>query len=325
MCVLCGMAVSSLDPSNVVRCLMLDLGSCVEKQPTHAVCRYASLHHLVVVPKLAPGVVGDDARHALRLAVLRAAVHLARTAEVESPDAEDVIELGPASDELPRVAYVFQLHSHQLPTVAGEPVLYGDNVRHLLPTIIHPNEILDGAVVRPYSALMMETYGIQNHAVLLELLSRHGRDLNLVGVVVYVANQYADERERATVMASNLVRWTLRADGAVLTKSGGGAPHVDMANIAERCEELGVKTAMLMWNTGGESSEDTALFNAPSLNAIVSLGASGFSLRAGPVERVIAPYDQIAEAARGPTAFTANRTPGMMDHLGSSRLTALAY
>ena len=238
--------------------------------------RYAGLHHVVVLPTPAEGVAGDEWRNALRLTALRAGVFLARSVE-NAPEAEEVLELQPVGNDLPRVAYVYQLHSHQTPTVPGEPVLYGDNVRYLLPTILHPNEIVDGGLLPSYNGSVAPTYAVQNNDVVQKLYALHGKELNFVGVVVYVANQLPAERDRATLMASNLVKYTLNADGAVFTKSGGGAPNVDMALIADRCEELGVKTSLMVWETIDEGdSEDSSLFNSDRLDAIVSLGSSHF-------------------------------------------------
>jgi glycine reductase len=220
------------------------------------------------------------------------------------------------------VAYVYQLHSHQIPTVAGEPVLYGDNVRYLLPTILHPNEVLDGAVVRSYFHLNMETYGIQNHAVIRDLYARHGKSLEFTGVVVYVANQLAEERQRATLMGSNLVKYALRADGAVFTKSIGGAPNMDMALVANRCEELGVKTSLILGDMG-TSSEDATLFNFASLDAIVSTGGSGFTARLGPAERVITPSGETQGGEM--VSVGAGRLAGTVDQLGGSHLTLVRF
>jgi glycine reductase complex component B subunit alpha and beta len=189
--------------------------------------------------------------------------------------------------------------------------------------VLHPNEVLDGALVRPYLAMLLETYGIQNNAVVSELYDRHGRELAFAGVVVYVANQLVDERQRAVVMAGNLVRWTLRADAAVFTKSGGGAPNVDMAMIAERCEQLGVRTGMMMW--GGAVVEDSALFNAPALDAIVSIGSNSFEFELPPVERVITSRPQEAEAVRSTITLPPTRLVGVIDHFGSSRLAGVVY
>jgi hypothetical protein len=100
-----------------------------------------------------------------------------------------------------------------------------------------------------------------------------------------------------------------------------------MELIAERCEELGVRTALIVWETAGPSAadEDATLFNAPSLDAIVSLGSSGFELELGQVERVIAPEPGVAEEFRGAVTVPALSLVGAIDHLGSSRLMAARY
>jgi glycine reductase len=205
--------------------------------------------------------------------------------------------------------------------------MYGDNCRHLLPTILHPNEVLDGAVLRAYGYSNMETYGIQNHGVITDLYARHGNDLNFVGVVVYVANQLAAERERATLIASNLVRYTLRADGAVFTKSGGGAPNVDMALIADRCEALGVKTSLILWESGapGASDQDATLFNAPSLDAIINIGATQLRLDLGPVNRIVAPSPSDIASYFDPMRVGSSQMCGATDHLGASAFMGARY
>ncbi|MBV9582729.1 MAG: hypothetical protein JO057_29440 [Chloroflexi bacterium] len=294
----------------------------VHGQPVTAFDRYAGLHHVVVLPKPASGVMGDDWRNALRMAALRAGVHLARSVEGD-PVTTEVLQLEAVDAQLPRVAYVYQLHSHQSPTVPGEPVLYGDNVRYLLPTILHPNEVIDGGLLPSYGGSVATTYAMQNNDIVRRLYALHGAQLNFVGVVVYVANQLPAERDRATLLASNLVKDTLRADGAVFTKSGGGAPNVDMALIADRCEQLGVRTALMVWETTAEGeTEDSPLFNLPSLDAIVSLGSSQFRLSFDAAERTIgaAAGDVSAGAAR---TVAASQVLGAIDQLGGSRFTVI--
>jgi glycine reductase len=327
--VLRGMAVTMTHPLERLPGHVVDMRSApLADHSATELSRFAGLHHLVLLPRLADGVVGDDAHNVLRLAVLRAAVWLARSVgNDEAPDAHAGFSLEPVAPDLPRVAYVYQLHSHQRPTVPGEPVLYGDNCRHLLPTILHPNEVLDGAVLCAYGSMSMETYGIQNHGVILDLYARHGVDLNFVGVVVYVANQLAEERQRATLIASNLVMHTLRADAAVFTKSGGGAPNVDMALIAERCEELDVKSTLILWETGapGATDQDATLFNAPSLDAIISIGATRLRLELGPVDRVVAPSDGDLTPYYSTMQVASNQVCGATDHLGASAFTGARY
>jgi glycine reductase len=321
--VLRGMAVDVLDPQpNKDRIKVLDLHAApVRGGHANDECRYSGLHHLVVLPRLRAGLDVNERSNALRLAGLRAATWLARGVDAP-PDEQEIFDLSPA-EGLPRVAYVYQLHSHQRPTVPGEGLLYGDPCRHLMPTLLHPNEVLDGAVQRAYDSNVMDTYGIQNHAVILDLYRRHGREIDFAGVVVNVANQLAEERDRATLLSGNLVRHTLQADGVVLTKSGGGAPHVDMALVAERCEQLGVRTAMLAWDlrSADDWREGAALFSSPLLNAIVSVGSNSYPFELPPVERVIAPSAGFAERYQGCTRVAALRSVGIMDHLGSGRYT----
>jgi glycine reductase len=229
---------------------------------------------------------------------------------------------------LPRVAYVYQVHSHQFPTGLVEPILYGDNVKKLIPTILHPNEVLDGAVVRGYWGRGQETYSIQNHPLIKELYSRHGKELCFVGVVVTVAQSTEPERERAAAMAANLVKWVLGADGAVLTKIGGGAPHIDLAQTCERLEELGVKTAVIVQDMSFDSVSDGALiFNTPEANAIVNIGSYGAPVTLPPMERVIG----------GPVTFPGNipadgalrvqamNLGGAMSQIGGSCMVAHEY
>lgn len=321
--VLRGAAVVVLDPGEQASPTMLEANG-----PGAALSVYGGTHHLVVMPRTAEGLSRLEQLGALRRTVLRAAVYLARAAGDAAPARREVYELPPLPDSgLPRVAYVYQVHSHQRPTHPGEPVLYGDNVRHLLPTILHPSEILDGAVLRTYGGTSMETYSIQNHPVIRELYRRHGQDLDFAGVVVTVAHNTLDERERAVTVAANLVAHTLRATGAILSKSGGGAPHVDMALVARRLESLGVRTTCLSWDLSSATDGDDggALFNYPELDAIVNYGNSGFQVTVPAVERVLGGRPNDATAFRGPLDVGVMTVCGMMNQLGGGRLISVTY
>lgn len=330
--VLRGMAVTMIDPRGVAgeTHTILDLtGPSIDGSASGLLSRYASLHHLVIVPSTADDLDEPERLNALRVAVLRAATYLARAAAGEPPDERESFALASVDAALPRVVFVYQVHSHQRPTLRDEPILYGDNVRHLLPTVLHPNEVLDGALLPSYKASAMETLGVQNHPVVLELYRQHGRTIDFAGVVATVAHQTVSERERGALMASNLVAHVLRAQGAVFSKAGGGAPHVDMAQTANRCEALGVRTTLLSWDltSEGGGGEGSALFNFPTLDAIVNYGSDGFAFDVPPVERVITAPDRPEEAARlqGPLRIKANRICGAMDQLGGGRLTAAKY
>src|SRR5262245_61272064 len=271
---------------------------------------FARTHNLVLSAWPSAGTGRSEYLAAIRLAGLKAAVALARAASDIAPDRVETFDL-PATTrvpagarELPRVAYVFQIHSHQRPTGIDEGILYGDPVRRMLPTLAHPNEILDGAVMRGFMGRNRTTYATQNHPVIRALYAQHGRTLWFAGVVLTVAHATEPERVRSAAMAAGLVADVLGADGAVFTKIGGGAPHVDMAQAAAQCESLGVKTALIVedMSTDG-SSEGMLLFNFPGLDALVNVGSSQETLALPAVSRVVG-ADDLAPALEGARSTT---------------------
>ena len=296
--------------------------------PNAALSAFARTHNLVISAWPAPGTGRSEYLAAVRLAALKAAVHLARTARDATPDRVEVFELPPSSRvpaelaHLPRVAYVFQIHSHQRPTGVDEGILYGDPVRRMLPTIIHPNEVLDGAVLRGFMGRNVTTYATQNHPMIRSLYAQHGRTLWFAGVVVTVAQATEPERVRSAFLAAGLVAHTLGADGAVLTKIGGGAPHVDMAQAAAQCEALGVKTTLVVedMSTDG-SAEGMLLFNFPGMDALVNVGCGQEGLVLPAMDRVVG-ADDLASKLVGETRTTYGALCGAIEQVGATTVMA---
>ena len=76
------------------------------------------------------------------------------------------------------MVYYYQLYSPQHDhRGVSDDCFYGADVRELMPTIIHPNEVLDGGVVGAHTVRAIDTYTIQNHGVIKELYRRNGKDL----------------------------------------------------------------------------------------------------------------------------------------------------
>ncbi|MGH7303614.1 MAG: glycine/sarcosine/betaine reductase component B subunit, partial [Candidatus Rokuibacteriota bacterium] len=264
---LAGVAVVATDQQtdNVGTLAVIDMAG-----PNAVLSAFGRTENLVISAWPSPGTERSDYLAAVRLAALKTAVRLARAAQGAEPDRVEVFELPPSPRvpaelaHLPRVAYVFQIHSHQRPTGLDEGILYGDPVRRMLPTIVHPNEVLDGAVLRGFMGRSVTTWATQNHPMIRALYAQHGRTLWFAGVVVTVAQATEPERVRSAFLTAGLVAHTLGADGVVLTKIGGGAPHVDMAQAASQCEALGVKTTAVVedMSTDG-SAEGMLLFDFP--------------------------------------------------------------
>ena len=294
--------------------------------PVAALSEFGRTENLVISAEPAPGVGRGEYQAAVRLAALKAAVHLARAAEGNTPDEVEVLELTPrapaALAHLPRVAYVFQIHSHQRPTGADEGILYGDPVRRMLPTAVHPNEILDGAVLRGFMGRNVTTYATQNHPVIRALYGRHGHSLWLAGVVLTVAQATEPERVRSAALAAGLVVDVLGADGAVFTKIGGGAPHVDMAQAAAHCEARGVKTALIVEDMSTDGTQEgMLLFDFRGLDALVNVGGSQETIEVPAMERAVGESDDPAFLAARRVSY--GGLCGVIEQVGASRIRAV--
>lgn len=320
-----GVAVVATDQQtdNVGTLAVIDMAG-----PNAELSAFGRTHNVVISAWPAPGAERSDYLAAVRLAALKAAVYLARAAREAKPDRVEGFELPPSPRvppelaHLPRVAYVFQIHSHQRPTGVDEGILYGDPVRRMLPTIVHPNEVLDGAVLRGFMGRSVTTWATQNHPMIRALYAAHGRTLWFAGVVVTVAQATEPERVRSAFMAADLVAHTLGADGAVLTKIGGGAPHVDMAQAASQCEALGVKTTAVVedMSTDG-SAEGMLLFDLPGVDSLVNVGSSQEPIMLPAMDRVVG-ADDLAPKLLGESRATYGGLCGAIEQVGLTRVMA---
>lgn len=190
----------------------------------------------------------------------------------------------------------------------------------------HPNEILDGALVNAYRGGVNETYVFQQQPVIKELYRRHGKSLCFVGVVLTICHSTGPERERSAAMAANLVKSVLGADGVILTKAGGGAPEIAMAQTADECEARGVRTALIIWQLHS-ADLGGALFNLPRVDAIVGTGSVWESISLPPVQRIIGRRVALPTGAPadGEIDRIKWRIPGATDQLGYSDKLSVLY
>ncbi len=197
---------------------------------------YAALRHLIVIPHTKAGLARQAIEKVYRVAGIRVAVALARACAESPSRGAKHISAGrsrrkAAHEGLPRVAYIGQIFSRQRKPAVDEPILYGANTDGMLPIMLHPDEWLDGAVVPSLHSWFggTETYFYQNHPIILDLYRRHhAREINFVGTIATIAGSDNFDRDRHCRAAANLVKWNLQADGAVLSKYGGGLPHADL-------------------------------------------------------------------------------------------------
>jgi glycine reductase len=294
---------------------------------------YARTRNIVVTPSPSANAGQRDYRLALKKAALKIASYLGRAALDLEPDEIEVFHLPAFKEEiiprgLPRVANVFPVFAQQFGALSGDMVLYGRPVDDIVPTILHPNEVLDGAVVSPFRAKGLKTYAIQNHPVINSLYSRHQRDLIFCGVIIALTYNNEEDNLRAAAMIGNLARWTLGADGVIFSKPWGGAAEMTVAQMAKRCEEIGVKTVLAMWQQSIDPSTGIGtIFSFPEIDAIVSLGLPLESIAMPPVGRIIGRTGTMPDIASicGEIVRAPHRICGYMDVLGNSRKRLVLY
>ncbi|HLH75335.1 MAG TPA: glycine/sarcosine/betaine reductase component B subunit [Candidatus Binataceae bacterium] len=303
-----------------------------------ALTPYSRTANICIRSRPAPGVSRDSYYRALKELGARAAVYLGRAAERAGADEVEFFTLEDSSARsraLPRVAYIFAIASQQRPTTS-DPILYGDNVRQLIPTALHPNEIIDGAVLAPYWNFGSESYTVQNHRTVLELYRRHRRELNFTGVIVMVAAEVEEARTRNAIIASGLARHALRADGVIITKYGGGIPESVAMETYEACQELGVKGTIVIWAHGGDGRiEGSLTVISPHADALVSCGINEERLELPPIARVVAAApaaqaliaqpDGSLKPAAGALQLRILALAGAADQLGGGRRSSEEY
>lgn len=242
---------------------------------------------------------------AVRDAGTRAAAWVAEcTRELEPPQRE-VYELTDSDEQLPRVVYIDQIRDQGW--FVGT-YLYGAHVTDMVPTLLHPNELLDGALVSGdyRGSLQVSTYLHQNNPLLLELYRAHGKSLHFAGVILTRGNHDSPELKQRSAQHAAKLAQLLRADGATITIEGFGNATLDFMLTVEACEQVGIKTVGVI--------HEPLVDSVPEARSLVSVGPGGLG---GPGLPSEAPATTIGlgeggQAAAGPgSPFCANWQRGI--------------
>ncbi len=280
------------------------------------------------------GLAPHAHEEAVRLAGLRAAAYLGKACKDVAPDELEVYELSPVDTALPRVAYVHTLLSEGL---LHDTWFYGVDVKKILPTLIHPNEVMDGAIVSGNCVSACDkhtTYHHLNNPVIKELYRRHGKDLNFIGVVTTNLNVTLIDKERSSDCASKLVK-LIGAEGAIITEEGFGNPDTDMMMLCKKIEEYGIKTVLITDEYAGRDGGSQSLADAvPQADAVISVGNANEVITLPPMKRIIGdlkPAEVIAGGfvgsvtAGGGLNIEIQSIMGSTCQLGFGKLTARGY
>lgn len=247
---------------------------------------FARTHNIVAVLELASDLEDEACEQATRTAGLRLAAHVAACVRDEKPTAVERLEL-PAAPGLPRVVYIYQVQSQAL---WARTFLYGYGLDDQLPVLLHPNEVLDGALVsgnQVYQNHKIPTWLHANNPVIRELYARHGRDLDFAGVILAKGYFYTDEGKHRSALIAARMAEQLGAAGAAVTWEGGGNSIVEAMLTVQACEQRGIRTTLIGYEMGSGGDRSPLIFSVPEADAIVSSANTEAPVRLPAMARVI--------------------------------------
>lgn len=238
---------------------------------------------------------------ALRWAGMRLAEYLGACTKELQPVETEVYELPPITKRdsvvsgLPSVVLVLQPQS-QMEEMGYNDLNYGWDCNHMLPTFMHPNEVLDGAMISgsfmPCSS-KWSTYDFQNFPMIKRLYKEHGKTLNFLGVIMSNLNVALEQKERSALFVAQMAK-NLGADSAIVVEEGYGNPDADFTACIVALEDVGVKTVGLTNEcTGRDGASQPLVSLDEKADAIVSCGNVSSLIELPPMKIVLGELESL--------------------------------
>lgn len=266
---------------------------------------FSKLRNIVVLFDLKEDIAPHEKEVAVRLGGLRATAYLGEAARGVEPDELATYEAPPLGEalaaypDLPKVVFVYMLQSQGL---LHDTYVYGVDAKGIVPSLISPTEVLDGAIVSGNCVSACDkntTYHHQNNPVIEELYARHGKELNFVGVVITNENVTLADKERSSDYTAKLVEM-IGADGVIIAEEGFGNPDTDLIMNCNKIEQRGIKTVLMTDEFAGRDGASQSLVDASKLaEAVVSAGNANATITLPPMKRIIGHIDSADVLAGG--------------------------
>ncbi|HCR38009.1 MAG TPA: beta-aspartyl-peptidase [Synergistaceae bacterium] len=266
---------------------------------------FSQTNNVVLVVEPVEGLDQHSYEAALREAGFRLGWYLADKGRDSKADEVKVYEMGGPVEEsaryphLPKIAYLCMSITQGL---LHDTFLYGADMKHLVPTLIHPNEKMDGAMVSGNCVSACDkntTWHHLNDPIVEELYSRHGKDLVFLGVIPTLEDTRLAGKERTSWFNANLARM-LGADGVVVSEEGYGNPDTDLCMNAAKCEKLGIRTVVISDEAAGTDGKSQGLADAaPEITAFVSAGNVNEMIELPAMDRILGYDSSISNLSGG--------------------------
>lgn len=266
---------------------------------------FSQLQSVVLVMDVQDDIAQHDHEYVLRIAGLKVAEYLGEAGREVTPDEVEVFETLPLLDsvaqypDLPKVAYVQMLQSQGL---LHDTYVYGVDAKKIIPTIIYPTEIMDGAIISGNCVSACDkntTYHHQNNPVVHDLLAQHGKTLNFVGVIITNENVYLADKIRSSDWTAKLAEY-MGLDGVIISQEGFGNPDTDLIMNTKKIEQKGIKTVIITDEYAGRDGASQSLADAdPLANAVVTGGNANEVIELPRLDKIIGDISVVDRIAGG--------------------------
>ena len=266
---------------------------------------FSKLNNLVIIAEPAEGIKQHEHEKAVRYIGFKAAKYLGELARNLQPEETKVYETKPLLEQiaqypdLPKVGYVYMLQTQGL---LHDTYVYGVDAKQIVPTLLYPTEIMDGAIVSGNCVSACDknpTYVHLNNGVIEELYEKHGKEINFLGVIITNENVYLADKERSSNWTAKFTKY-LGLDAAIVSQEGFGNPDTDLIMNCKKIETEGVKTVIVTDEYAGQNGASQSLADAdPKADAVVTGGNANQLITLPKLDKVIGHIDVVNVIAGG--------------------------
>lgn len=266
---------------------------------------FSRLINIVMVITKEDYVDSHEHEETVRLAGIKVANYIGKIGleygkyEVESYEWKNIGQKYAEYPELPKVAYVYNCMSQGL---LHDTYFYGRDSKLMIPTIITPLEVMDGAIVSgncvsPGSKTT--TYHHLNNSVIKELLNKHGKEINFMGIVLNPLMVTLKEKYRNAMLTVRFVEM-LGAEGIVISQEGFGNPTTDLMVVCQSLENKKIDTVIITNEDAGiDGMSESLPDSVTEAKAIVSTGNSNATILLPKMDKVIGNLSEIERVTGG--------------------------
>ncbi len=286
-------------------------------------CPFANTLNLVLTFQANAGMNREEADKAIREIVLKAAEYLGGLARQEPGDEVLTFQWPSAESDQPACGLIYFVQSQGS---LRRTYFKGQALDESTPMVVNPLEVLDSAVVSGNFVMACNktcTYIHQNHPLIREMMSRHGRSMSFTTVIL--ANEMSRLGDKQKV-AQGIVRITKERNlsGVIINQEGGANTLTDVMTLCRLLEQENIRTTVILNEFAGADGTTPSLAETTvEATHIVSTGNNDFLLTLPIAEKWIGPdrFPGIAGSPKGEMAVPLTRVHSSTNQLGFNRLT----